>query len=107
MLHSKWKKFSSNIKHLDNHLNHYCVKIDNNTFEAFNQIVKHYSIKSGYYYDANTKGIEISTTCLDCICDDSLLICTDNNIAFYFHHDGWLWFCQVKQSENNLFSGSL
>ncbi len=96
LINGKWQKFANNIKYLDKHLNHHCVRIDNNAFEKFAQIIKHYTIKSGYYYDAYTNGMEISTHCLDNIHDDSLLICSDNNIAFYFHHDNWIWFCQIK-----------
>lgn len=98
LANGKWDKFAHKIKELDKHLNDNCIIIDNNAYDKFNDIIKEYAIKSGYYYDAYSNGLEMSNINLDNIHIDSLLICPQKKIAFFFHHDGWIWLCKIKNN---------
>lgn len=84
LINGKWEKFARKIKELDTHLNNNCIKIENNAYEKFNDIIKEYTIRSGYYYDAYSNELEMSPISLDNIHNDSLLICPQKKIAFFF-----------------------
>lgn len=86
----KWRKFANGIKYLDKHLNNNCHRIENNCLDKFKDIVKQYNINSGYYYDFYSKALELKTDDFKDICNDSFLVCLEQRIAFFFHHDGWL-----------------
>ena len=64
----------------------------------FKEIIKKYNIKSGYYYDFYSNKLELRVDDFHDIRDDSLLICLDKKIAFFFHHDGWIWFCKINDN---------
>lgn len=98
LANGKWEKFADKIKDLDKHLNSNCDRIDNNALEKFKEIIKKYNIKSGYYYDFYSNKLELRVDDFHDIRDDSLLICPDKKIAFFFHHDGWIWFCKINDN---------
>lgn len=96
LANGKWSKFAGKMNEIDNHLNSNCTRYENNSFDKCKEIIDVNHIEYGYYYDSYSIGVKMSTTNLDDIFDDSLFICPQAKIAFFFHHDGWIWFCDAK-----------
>ncbi|WES69443.1 hypothetical protein [Superficieibacter sp. HKU1] len=91
----KWVKFYSKIDKIDNHLNERCDCIKKNIVENFERIVETKNIKSGFYFDRFSYNELLSPIAFDKIHEDSILVCPKEKVAFYFHHDGWMWYCSL------------
>lgn len=89
----RWNK----LDELEKQLNEKCALVQNNAVDAFHQILSKERITSGSYISRG--GITtLSPIVLSDIHDDSLLICRDKKMAFFFHHEGWIWVCREEQS---------
>lgn len=91
----KWRKFSTKIDKIDNHLNERCDCIKKNIAENFDCMINIKGVKSGFYFDRFSFNELLSPATFDRIHDDSILICPKEKVAFYFHHDGWMWYCSL------------
>ena len=90
---SNWDRFATELDKLEICLNEKCICINSNIVNEFNKIVSHKNIKSGIYFDSYSKGNEMFPVDFSKIHDSSLLICPRERIAFFFHHEGWMWIC--------------
>ncbi|EMD6373083.1 TPA: hypothetical protein ACYSAQ_000303 [Morganella morganii] len=95
LVSGKWEKFASKIDRIERHLNEKCIFIDSNIPKEFHAIISKKNIKHGFYFDRYFFNQRLSPVIFEEIHDDSILVCTENKIAFYFHHEGWMWYCCV------------
>lgn len=91
----KWEKFATELNTLEKHLNEKCILIEKNATETFATIVKEENCTKGTYID--TDGIHfINLNNNDIISyNNSILVCSDQKMAFFFHHEGWIWICKT------------
>ncbi|QIQ21425.1 hypothetical protein [Zophobihabitans entericus] len=93
----KWEKFAD-FNGMENDFNENCILYENNAEEIFFQTVQDKGINRGVYLEY-WSGISImspidwnqinkTSSC------ESLLICKDEGVAFFFHHEGWIWVCK-------------
>lgn len=89
----KWDKFPLKIDKIEKHLNERCVLIEKNISEEFSHFIDKKNIRHGFYFDRYLCNERLSPVTFEQIHDDSILVCPDSKVAFYFHHDGWMWYC--------------
>ncbi|HVE08587.1 MAG TPA: hypothetical protein VNE00_15150 [Paraburkholderia sp.] len=90
----KWEKFAGKLGELERSLNERCTLVEANAFDVAEKLIVDRKIEKGTYIDYFNKCVLMSPLDLDNVSDDSLLICRDKKIAFYFHHEGWIWICR-------------
>ncbi|SQI44156.1 Uncharacterised protein [Leminorella richardii] len=97
LANGKKEKLYDKLQELEKHLNEKCTLVQNNALEAFNDLLSEERIVSGTYI--GREGIiTLSPIALGEIRDNSLLICRGKGIAFFFHHEGWVWICREEKS---------
>ncbi|EDN7242986.1 hypothetical protein GJ200_19660 [Salmonella enterica subsp. enterica] len=91
----KWEKFSSKIDKMGKHLNERCILIEKNVSKEFGALIDKKNIRHGFYFDRYLCNERFSPVTFEQMHDDSILVCPDTNVAFYFHHEGWMWYCCI------------
>jgi hypothetical protein len=90
---AKWDKIGDQLHGLDRDMNDKCVLHETNGFEAFRSMVAKRNVRHGTYIDVDgAKTVSGDLTAQD-IRDDSLIVCQQAKVAFYFSHEGWVWIC--------------
>ncbi|WP_286969402.1 hypothetical protein [Flavobacterium sp. UBA4854] len=90
----KWKNFADKLHGLEKHLNNRCVLAEKNAIQKVEEIIAINKITQGVYVDRNSEPFLMNPIDIKSVKDDSLIICKKNNIAFFFHHEGWVWMCE-------------
>ncbi len=90
-----WGKCSSKLDKIADHLNDHCYRFEKNITTEFDNIINNKNIKDGFYFDRFCFDKLLSPITFDDLYEDSILICPKENISFYFHHDGWMWYCCI------------
>lgn len=90
----KWDKFVDKFHGLEKHLNEKCSLVEKNAVERVNEIIEKKRIKRGTYVSLYAQISLMEPLNISKAEDDSLIICKENNIAFFFHHEGWIWICE-------------
>lgn len=91
----KWEKLTGKLGELERSLNERCTLIEKNALDVASELIREEKITKGVYIDKHNKQLHMMPIDLANVADDSLLICRDKKIAFYFHHEGWIWICKV------------
>ncbi|HEB1789516.1 hypothetical protein [Escherichia albertii] len=91
----KWDKFSAKIDKIEKHLNERCILIENNVSEEFVNLINKKNINHGFYFDRYLYNERFSPVTFEQMHDDSIFVCPDAKVTFYFHHDGWMWYCCI------------
>lgn len=100
LANGKVEKLHRRLGELEKHINERCVLVQNNAAEIFHQTIAEERITSGSYISQG--GMRpLSPITLSDIHDDSLLICRDKKMAFFFHNEGWIWVCREDRSHAN------
>lgn len=90
----RWAKLLDELDHLERHLNERCVLVEKNAFEAAAKVIAEKGVTRGIYIDRLNQAVPAVPAELNGVVDSGLLICRPKQVAFYFHHHGWVWVCQ-------------
>ena len=90
----RWEKLAGKLGELERSLNEKCTLVESNAFDVARKLIADREIDNGVYMDCFNNGTLMQPINLDNVYDDSLLICRGKKVAFYFHHEGWIWICR-------------
>jgi hypothetical protein len=90
---NRWDKIADQLHKLDKDLNDKCCLYEKNGLAAFNGIMNKESDRHGVYIDKDGI-IQKDYLPEQEIHDDSIFVCRNRRIAFYFSHEGWVWVCR-------------
>ncbi|GAB2869670.1 hypothetical protein GCM10027093_01730 [Paraburkholderia jirisanensis] len=92
----KWEQLAEKLGDLERSLNEQCTLVESNAFSTAAKILAERKIHRGIYIDYFNSSRLMDPIDLGKISDDSLLICQDKKLAFYFHHENWVWICEER-----------
>ena len=103
---SDWEKLTKEIHNLGNYLDERrCELIENKAYDVAKKLIEDKKINKGIYIERYYPGdpfcnkySTMEPINLDDVSDDSLLICREKKIAFFFSHEGWIWICQENKT---------
>jgi hypothetical protein len=91
----KWEKLAGKLGELERSLNERCTLVEKNALDVASKLIADEKIGKGVYIDKYNKHLLMMPINLGNVADDSLLVCRDKKVAFYFHHEGWVWICKA------------
>jgi hypothetical protein len=99
--HKNQEKLYRELYRLDNSLNKQkCVLVHEHAYDIAGKLISEKKINKGIYMGFDPTNGYVYTFMkpidLDKVWASSLLICRDEKISFYFHHEGCIWICQEK-----------
>ena len=89
-----WDKVRKNLNQLENQLDQKkTVLVQKNAIEFAAQKVSELKLLSGVFIDFRGAEIQLKGNVLGGISSNSILVFEREKVAFYFHDEGWVYFC--------------
>ncbi|CAN7451379.1 hypothetical protein [Acidovorax sp. LjRoot117] len=90
-----WDKVRKNLNQLENQLDQKkTVLVQKNAMEFAAQKISELKLLSGVFIDFREGEVPLKGDILDGISGNSVLVFEREKVAFYFHDEGWVYFCQ-------------
>ncbi|WP_369941909.1 hypothetical protein [Xanthomonas medicagonis] len=90
-----WARVRENLGQLENHLDQKkTILVQKNSFEFAAQKIQEFKFLSGKLIDFRVDELVVHPPFLDRVSSNSLLVFERERIAFYFHDEGWVYFCR-------------
>ncbi|WP_157768742.1 hypothetical protein [Paracidovorax avenae] len=90
-----WARVRKNLGQLENQLDRKkTILIQKNTIDFAAQKIREFNFSSGKYIDFRVEELILPPPFLDKVSSNSLLVFEKEKIAFYFHDEGWIYYCR-------------
>ena len=95
-------KVYKNSNQLEKHLDErYCYLVEKNAMQLVLGLLDQYKLDEGFYisfhdYDPSRRIKRREWSAIVSV--EYIIIYPNDNLAFYFHHEGWIWVCDRKSN---------